>query len=70
MKAALVAVFKSKVLALVDQCHLAPAEVAGLGLTLAASHAVVAGITPAQLRAMLDQAIDETGGAGSSGAAA
>ena len=39
------AAFKSKTLALIDELHLSPEEVVGLGLSLAASFAVAKGIT-------------------------
>ena len=44
MSQAHIAVFKSKTLALIDVLHLSPEEVIGLGLSLAASYAVTAGI--------------------------
>lgn len=45
MTQAHIAVFKSKTLALIDTLHLSPQEVIGLGLSLAASYAVTAGVS-------------------------
>ena len=45
MTQAHIAAFKSKTLALIDTLHLTAPEVIGLGLSLAASYAVTAGIS-------------------------
>ena len=45
MTQAHIAAFKSKTLALIDTLHLTASEVIGLGLSLAASYAVTAGVS-------------------------
>ena len=45
MSQAHIAAFKSKTLALIDTLHLTAPEVIGLGLSLAASYAVTAGVS-------------------------
>ena len=53
-----VAVFKSQAVALIEQLHFTPSEVVGLGLSLAASYALPAGISRDAVRRALDESLD------------
>jgi hypothetical protein len=55
MGAAGIAAFKAQSVALIDRHHLAPAEVVGLGLSMAASYALTNGISREAVRKALEE---------------
>jgi hypothetical protein len=58
MRQALIAAFKSKTLALIDTLHLKHNEVVGLALSLAASYALIGGISRQHLVDALVKSMD------------